>query len=339
MSSYGKLKSYLPLPTAINSSLIFSIFPNANMPINRPELQQFGHLELLARQVVEGFITGLHKSPFHGFSVEFAEYRQYNQGESTRYIDWRLFGKTDKLFVKRFEEETNLRCQVVIDVSSSMYYPLDAKQRGLDNKLQFSAKAAAALVYLLNKQRDATGLSIFAEELSLHTAARSAGVHMAMLYAELEKLIDTSWNNIPHRSNTAHVLHTLAEAVHKRSLIVLFSDMFDESSETEALFGALQHLKHNKHEVLLFHVTDRNKELEFEFENRPYKFIDLESGEEIRLQPSEIKESYTKQVQEFTQDLKMRCAQYKIDFIEADINQGYAQVLLPYLLKRGKMRV
>jgi uncharacterized protein (DUF58 family) len=309
------------------------------MPINRSDLQQFGHLELLARQVVEGFITGLHKSPFHGFSVEFAEYRQYNQGESTRYIDWRLFGKTDKLFVKRFEEETNLRCQVVIDNSSSMYYPLDAQQRGLDNKLQFSAKAAAALVYLLNKQRDATGLSIFAEELSLHTPARSAGVHMAMMYAELEKLIDTPWDKVPHRSNTAQVLHTLAEAVHKRSLIVLFSDMFDENSETEALFGALQHLKHNKHEVLLFHVADRSKELDFEFENRPYKFIDLESGEEIRLQPSEIKETYTKQVQEFTHDLKMRCAQFKIDFVEADINQGYAQVLLPYLLKRGKMRV
>ena len=320
-------------------SLYFPYFSKVKMPINRSDLQQFGHLELLARQVVEGFITGLHKSPFHGFSVEFAEYRQYNQGEATRYIDWRLFGKTDKLFVKRFEEETNLRCQVVIDNSSSMFYPLDANQRGIDNKIQFSAKAAAALVYLLNKQRDATGLSVFSEELSIHTAARSAGVHMAMLYAELEKLIDTPWDNIPHRSNTAQVLHTLAEAVHKRSLIVLFSDMFDESSETESLFGALQHLKHNKHEGLLFHVADRSKELEFEFENRPYKFIDLESGEEIRLQPSEIKESYTKQVQSFTQDLKLRCAQYKIDFIEADINQGYTQVLLPYLLKRGKMRV
>ncbi|MFN5371606.1 MAG: DUF58 domain-containing protein [Bacteroidia bacterium] len=309
------------------------------MPINRPELQQFGHLELLARQVVEGFITGLHKSPFHGFSVEFAEYRLYNQGESTRYIDWRLFGKTEKLFVKRFEEETNLRCQIVLDNSSSMHYPLDANQRGLDSKLQFSAKAAAALTYMLNKQRDATGLSIFSDDLNLHTPARSSGVHMAMIYTELEKLIDTTWDKIPHKSNTAKVLHTLAEAVHKRSLIVLFSDMFEDNVESEALFGALQHLKHNKHEVLLFHVADRNRELEFDFENRPYKFIDLETGEEIRLQPSEIKETYVRQVQEFIQDLKLRCAQYKIDFIEADINQGYAQILLPYLLKRGKMRV
>lgn len=307
------------------------------MPINRQELQQFGHLEMMARQVVEGFITGLHRSPFHGFSVEFAEYRQYNQGESTRYIDWRLYGKTDKLYVKRFEEETNLRCQIVIDRSSSMYFPLDAAQKGIDNKLQFSVKAAAALTYMLNKQRDATGISVFSDDLEIHTPARSAGVHMAMLYAELEKLLDTPWDEKPRKTKAAQVLHTLAEAVHKRSLVVVFSDMFEEGTETEQLFSALQHLKHNKHEVLLFHVTDKQKELDFEFDNRPYKFIDLESGEEIRMQPSAVKEEYTRQIQAFTQELKLRCAQYHIDFIEADIHQGYAQVLLPYLLKRTRM--
>jgi uncharacterized protein (DUF58 family) len=309
------------------------------MPINRQELQQFGHLEMLSRQVVEGFITGLHKSPFHGFSVEFAEYRQYNQGESTRYIDWRLYGKTDKLYVKRFEEETNLRCQIVIDRSSSMYFPLDASKKNLDNKLQFSAKAAAALIFMLNKQRDATGLSVFSEDLEVHTPARSAGVHMAMMYAELEKLLDTPWDNKPQKTNAAQVLHTLAEAVHKRSLIVLFSDMFEDGTETEHLFSALQHLKHNKHEVLLFHVTDKQMELDFEFENRPYKFVDLESGDEIRLQPNEVKAEYLRQITDFTADLKLRCAQYHIDFIEADINQGFVQVLLPYIMKRTKMRI
>jgi uncharacterized protein (DUF58 family) len=309
------------------------------MPINRQELQQYGHLELMARQVVEGFITGLHKSPFHGFSVEFAEYRQYNQGEAIRYIDWRLYGKTDKLFVKRFEEETNLRCQIVIDRSASMYFPLDAKSKNLDCKLSFSAKAAASLVYMLNKQRDATGLSVFSDDLEIQTQARSAGVHMAMLYAELEKMMDTPWDQKQGETNAAKSLHIIAEAVHKRSLVVIFSDMFDNGTDTEQIFSALQHLKHNKHEVILFHVTDKEKELNFDYDNRPYKFVDMESGEEIKLQPQQVKEKYLQHIQEFTQELKLRCAQYHIDFVDADINQGYSQILLPYLMKRTNMRV
>jgi len=309
------------------------------MPINRQEVQQFSHLELLARQVVEGFITGLHKSPFHGFSVEFAEYRSYNPGESTRYIDWRLYGKTDKLYIKRFEEETNLRCQVVIDRSSSMYFPVDAASQGKENKLSFSVKAAAALVNMLNRQRDATGISVFAEDLEVHTPARSSGVHMAMLYNELERLLDTPWDKKQRKTKTAEVLHTIAEAVHKRSLVMIFSDMFDESSNDEHLFSALQHLKHNKHEVVIFHVTDHSRELEFDFENRPYRFIDLESGEEIRLQPQEVKNRYLEQITEMYHELKIKCAQYHIDFVEADINLPYDQVLLPYLMKRAKMRI
>jgi uncharacterized protein (DUF58 family) len=309
------------------------------MPINRQELQQFGHLELMARQVVEGFITGLHKSPFHGFSVEFAEYRQYNQGESTRYIDWRLYGKTDKLFVKRFEEETNLRCQVVIDHSSSMHYPTNNFQQGLDNKLSFAVKSAAALFYMLNKQRDATGLSVFSEGLEVHTPARSSGVHMAMLYAELEKLIAAPWNKVTVKTNAAEALHVIAEAVHNRSLVLIFSDMFEDGTETEHLFSALQHLKHNKHEVVLFHVVDKTKELEFDFDNSPHRFIDLETNEQIKLQPQEVREKYLEQIHSFIQELKFRCAQFHIDFVEADINEGYAQVLLPYLMKRKKMRI
>jgi uncharacterized protein (DUF58 family) len=307
------------------------------MPINRQELQQFSKLELLARQVVEGFITGLHKSPFHGFSVEFAEYRPYNQGESTRYIDWRLYGKTDKLFVRRFEEETNLRCQVVIDQSPSMHFPLDHDKNGMDNKLGFSIKATAALFYMLHQQRDATGLSLFSEDLDLHTPARSSSAHMAMLYAELEKLLDTKWDKKPGETHAARSLHTIAEAVHKRSLVVIFSDMFEDSADSEHFFSALQHLKHNKHEVILFHVTDKSKELQFDFENRPYRFVDLESGQEIRLQASEVKEQYLEKMDQYIKDLKLRCAQYKIDFVEADINAGYHQVLLPYLLKRTRM--
>ena len=307
------------------------------MPINRHELQQFSKLELLARQVVEGFITGLHKSPFHGFSVEFAEYRPYNQGESTRYIDWRLYGKTDKLYARRYEEETNLRCQVVIDHSPSMYFPVDHEKKGLDSKLGFSVKAAAALFYMLHQQRDATGLSLFAEDLDFHTPARSSASHMAMLYAELEKLVDTDWNKQKGVTNAAQSLHHVAEAVHKRSLVVIFSDMFEEANDSEQFFSALQHLKHNKHEVILFHVNDRSQELEFNFENRPYRFIDLENGEEVKLQASEVKAHYLEKMSAYLRDLQLRCAQYRIDFIEADINAGYQQVLLPYLMKRTRM--
>ena len=307
------------------------------MPINRQELQQFSNLELLARQVVEGFITGLHKSPFHGFSVEFAEYRPYNPGESTRHIDWRLYGKTDKLFVRRYEEETNLRCQVVIDHSPSMYFPLDHAKAGLDSKLGFSVKSAAVLCYMLNLQRDATGLSLFSEELDFHTPARSSAAHMAMLYAQLDKLLDTSWDKNTGSTKAAHSLHQVAEAVHKRSLVVIFSDMFEETEDNEQFFSALQHLKHNKHEVILFHVSDYAREMAFQFENRPYRFIDLESGEEIRLQASEVREQYTRRMDEYMQDLRLRCARYKIDFVEADIRKGYQQVLMPYLLKRTRM--
>src|SRR5688572_19981865 len=154
------------------------------MPINQQEVQQISHLELIAQQVVEGFITGLHKSPFHGFSVEFAEHRLYNTGDSIKNIDWKLYGRTDKLFVKRFEEETNLRCQIVLDVSSSMYYP----EKDF-NKLLFSVYSAASLMYLFKKQRDAFGLSCFSDKLELSTPAKSTAIHQKYLFSELEKLM------------------------------------------------------------------------------------------------------------------------------------------------------
>jgi len=307
------------------------------MPIQQKELQQFSHLELLARQVVEGFITGLHKSPFHGFSVEFAEYRQYNQGESTKHIDWKLYGKTDKLFVKRYEEETNLRCQIVIDHSSSMYFPKEASKKEFDNKLQWSVKAAAALTYMLKRQRDAVGLSIFSQELELQTPAKSSGIHHASLFYEMEALLDGKKFKEQVSTSAAKNLHIIAEAVHKRSLIVIFSDMFESDENDEHLFAALQHLKHNKHEVIVFHVADHNLELEFNYENRPYRFIDLETGEELKLQPQEVKESYVKAITDRFENLKLKCAQYHIDFVAADINKPYDQVLLPYLMKRHRM--
>lgn len=306
--------------------------------IDPQQLQQFGQLELLAKQVVEGFITGLHKSPFHGFSVEFAEHRIYNKGESTKHIDWKLFGRTDKLFVKRFEEETNLRCQIIIDHSSSMYFPLPNKgKQEKPNKITFSIYCAAALIYLLRKQRDAVGLSVFSNQIEVHTAAKSGITHHKMLFNELEKML----NPVPGSSNgtsAVEALHQIADSIHKRSLVIIFSDMMDSSANAEELFSALQHLKHNKHEVILFHVLDKAKELDFEFENRPYQFIDMESGEEIKVNASEIKDTYVHAANSYKRELMLKCGQYKIDFIEADINQGFEHVLLPYLLKRTRMQ-
>lgn len=303
--------------------------------INRGELQRYTHLELLAKQVVEGFITGLHKSPFHGFSVEFAEHRLYNKGESTKHIDWKLFAKTDKLFVKRYEEETNLRCQIVIDTSSSMYFPTNVKKDEF-NKIKFSIYAAAALMELLKKQRDAFGLSTFNEKLDFHTANKSNTRHQQLIISEMERLLNTPSKNV--KTATIDALHQIAEMVHKRSLIIIFSDMIDDVDQEEQLFSALQHLKHNKHEVVLFHVVDQKKELEFDFGNRPYKFIDLESGEEVKLNSTEVKERYVEEVQKREKALKLKCIQYGIDFVEADISKGFNQILFPYLVKRNKMK-
>ncbi|MEI6747655.1 MAG: DUF58 domain-containing protein [Bacteroidales bacterium] len=305
--------------------------------IDQHRLQQFGSLEFLARQVVEGFITGLHKSPFHGFSVEFAEHRLYNSGESIKHIDWKLYGRTDRLYTKRFEEETNLRCQLVIDNSSSMYFP-NLEKPSVDNlnKITFSIYAAASIIQLLRKQRDAVGLSVFSSEIEKHTQSRSSTVHHKYLFTELEKLLAPLPVEIRKPTHAAEALHYIAENIHKRSLVVVFSDMF-ESGQADEIFPALQHLRHNKHEVILFHVVDKSKEIGFEFENRPYRFIDLETGEEIRVQPREVKEEYLKSVGAFETELKLRCGQYRIDLVEADINLGFEHVLLPYLLKREKL--
>ncbi len=310
------------------------------MPIvEQRYIDPFSPLEILARQVVEGFITGLHKSPFHGFSVEFAEHRLYNQGESTRHIDWKLYGKTEKLFVKRYEEETNLRCQIIIDNSSSMYFPvIDKLSPENPNKITFSVYCAAAIMHLLRQQRDAAGLSLFTGSLDLHSNCRSSNVHYKYIISELEKLLENY--NPGNKKNTfaARSLHEIAEAIHRRSLVVLFSDMFESQGNTNELFDALQHLKYNKHEVIFFHVVDQVEEIDFDFESRPYRFIDMETGDSVRLNPAEIRNEYKRKLTSFKQELKMRCDQYHIDFVEANIRNGFRQVLLPYLVKRQRLK-
>ena len=302
------------------------------MKINFNTIKQSGNLELLAKQLVEGFITGLHKSPYHGFSVEFAEHRLYNEGQSTRHIDWKVFARTDRLFTKQYEEETNLRCLIGIDCSFSMHYPADTMA-----KFKFSIYAASAISYLLHKQRDAVGLCLFSDKIDEFTPIKSTPSHLDKLFQLLEKAIEQS-SQAQKSTNVASVLHEIAEKTHKRSLIVLFSDMFDSAEDPNEIFKALQHLKHNKHEVLLFHVTDHRTELNFNFEERPYEFVDLESNEKIKLNPAEIKDRFVSQLNAFHKELKMKCNQLKIDFISANSQSNYFEVLQAYLIKRSKMR-
>ena len=302
---------------------------------NLQTIEMVSKLEFNARQVVEGFITGLHKSPFHGFSVEFAEHRLYNTGESTRHIDWKLYARTEKLFVKRYEEETNLRCQLVIDQSSSMLYPDQSSNNSL-SKLGFAVNASAVLAELFKKQRDAVGISFFDEKMQ-HLPSKSSAAHFRLLYHQLAKIIIDNSNKILQKTSLAKALHEVADMMHRRSLIIIFSDMLDSVGEEQEVLNALQHLRYNKHEVILFYVVDKNTELDFNFDNRPYRFVDSESGEEVKVNPIQIKEAYHKAINTFKKDLELKCAQYKIDFVEADIKQGYENILLTYLHKRNKI--
>jgi uncharacterized protein (DUF58 family) len=297
------------------------------------QIRQLANLELLARQVVEGFITGLHQSPFHGFSVEFAEHRLYNNGESVKNIDWKLLARTDKLFVKQFEEETNLRCYLLLDTSSSMNFPV----LGI-NKLQFSIYAIASLMYLFKKQRDAFGLCLFSDKIDWISPIKSTAAQLFYLYAELEK----AYNNpkINTVTNITQVLHQVAGQIHQRSLVIIFSDMLENSLNPEKLqllFAAIQHLKYNKHEVIIFNVSDKEKELDFNFDNRPHHFIDMESGEQVRVHPNKIRESYRSLLTQYRHELELKCAQYHIDLVDAYIEDDYNSLLKSYLIKRNKM--
>ena len=296
------------------------------------EFDKFDNLEWCAQQIVEGFITGLHKSPYHGFSVEFAEHRLYNQGESTRHIDWKLFARTDKLFTKQFEEETNMRCNIIIDTSSSMLFPT-GKGKNI-NKLTFSVYSAAALIHLLRRQRDAVGLTFFSDQIELQTESRLSESHAKMLYSELDKCLWNKRHALKQTTNIAETLHLTAELMPKRSLIVIFSDLF--GCDSQALFGAIEHLKHNRHEVVIFHITDHEHEMMLDYPNRPGGFVDLETGETRKLNPNQIREAYQNTVGTFMSDLQTKCGQYGIELVSADIKQNFADILIPFLIKRAK---
>ena len=296
------------------------------------KISSFQHLELLANQVVEGFISGMHKSPFHGFSAEFAEHKVYNPGESTKHIDWKLFAKTDRLYTKRYEEETNLRCHLIIDNSSSMHYPkLKDSQLFYENKIGFSVLASAVLMNLLKKQRDAVGLSVYSDSYEYYAPERGSDRHHRMILNKLESLLENS--KTPKSTDTISFLHQIAEKIHRRSMIVLFTDMF-QSGDEDALFTALQHLKHNKHKIVLFHVIDEKTELNFDFDAAPRKFIDLESGEEINIFADNIKETYENQVSNYFKKVAITCAQNKIKYVPVCVGANFEKILTTYLVEK-----
>ena len=295
----------------------------------------FKNFELLANQVVEGFIAGMHKSPFHGFSAEFAEHKLYNKGESTRHIDWKLFGKTDKLFTKRYDDETNLRCHIIIDNSSSMHYPV-MKSFSIDslNKIAFSTLSAAALIKMLKKQRDAVGLSVYSDAYDFYAPEKGSERHHIMVMNMLEEVLMSKPVN--KTTETYTFLHQIAEKIHRRSMIFLFTDMFQTSTDEAKLFEALRHLKYNKHEVILFHVFDSKKELGFEFENKPKKFVDVETGETINLYSESVRQDYEKAVAKYFKEIKLKCLKYKIKYVEADIQKDLNNILTTFLIERQK---
>ncbi|RAV31035.1 DUF58 domain-containing protein [Sinomicrobium soli] len=299
------------------------------------DIQLFRNLGLLASQVVEGFISGMHKSPFHGFSSEFAEHRIYNPGESTRHIDWKLYARTDKLYSKSYEEETNLRCHIIIDNSSSMYYP-EVKQLSAQrlNKIGFSVLASAALMNLLKRQRDAVGLSVYSDTYNFYAPEKGSNRHYQMLLRTLEEMVVHTEKQ--RTTKTYTFLHQIAEKMHRRSMIFLFTDMFQTETGDEELFDALRHLKYNKHEVVLFHVTDKAAEVDFDFDNAPKRFVDVETGEMINLYADNIREAYKKRVESYTAMIKLKAAQYRIKYVEADIRKDLQKILQTYLIERQK---
>lgn len=314
----------------------------AKVELEYEKIRRLGGLELLARQLVEGFITGLHKSPYHGFSVEFSEHRLYNPGEFTRHMDWKVFARTDRLYVKRYEEETNLRCQLIVDVLNSMLSLDDTNYKPSIAKREFAVYAAASLAELMQRQRDAVGLMTFNGSGVLHQSPiKSTASHKLLLFKELENTLNaapakTDPQNVP----LAEDLHRVARQLPQRSLVVLFSDFMEDPESFEALFPALQHLRHRHHEILIFSVLNEEAEEKLAYPNRPTIFEDVETGKRVKLNPAAARASYQAAVKKRKEALLMRCSQYRIDleFIDVNSKRSIEDVLLGYLIKRRKMK-
>ena len=283
-------------------------------------LAKFANLELVARQVVEGFITGKHKSPFKGFSVEFAEHRQYTPGDEIRYIDWRAYAKTDRYYIKEFEQETNLRCFLLLDVSGSMKY----SGRHI-SKFRYACFLSAALAYLMLHQQDAVGMVTFDTEIRRYIPPRARPDHLRVLLEELQRTRPGG------ETELAGVFHGLAEKIKRRGLVVMVSDFFYEPT---ALLGALQHFRHRKHELVLFHVMAPD-ELNFPF-NGWMEFRNLEAADDrLRIDPSRMRAEYIERVQEFIAELKRGCGNMRADYVQLSTDMPFDYALARYLSARA----
>lgn len=281
-----------------------------------------GNIELKAKLVVEGFITGLHKSPYHGFSIEFAEHRQYRPGDEIRHIDWKVYGRSNRFYVKQFEEETNLRGIVAIDSSESMKFA----SKGQISKFEYASYLGAALIYLMMNQRDAAGLALYNTEIQKYFPPRSKQSYMAELLKTLENTTPTD------KTGTAKSLHLLAERIKNRSLVIIISDLFDS---VEQVTSALKHFRHNNHEVLVFQILDP-REIDFDF---GYKstFIDLETKDEIITEPYQIKKEYQNLVNDFTNTIEKSCRESNIDYSLITTSTPFDKALKDYLNKRVRI--
>lgn len=292
-------------------------------------------LDLKARHIVEGFISGLHKSPYHGFSIEFAEHRPYNQGDEIKHVDWKVFGKSDRLYVKQYEEETNLKAHILLDVSSSMLFKYHAEW----NKLQYGVHLAAALMHLMHKQRDAVGLYLFDRGLRESLRPKATLSHLRRMYAMLEKelSIQDEIRKETRITEAAGVLHQIADTVSQRGLIILISDLLEDRAASEPLQKALNHLRHNKHEVLVLHLVERRSERELDVKSERLLLKDLESSNSMMIEASQIKEDYKKRINSYLDEIRLFCDAQQITFEEIDTEASFEKALLAYLIKRKKL--
>ncbi|HKJ46230.1 MAG TPA: DUF58 domain-containing protein [Balneolales bacterium] len=304
------------------------------MLITPEVLTRLDTLELRARQIVEGFITGLHKSPHHGFSVEFAEHRPYNPGDEIRHIDWKAYAKSERYYVKQYEEETNLRSYIMLDISPSMLF----KYYGKWNKLQYAVHFAASLMYLMHKQRDACGLVPFDQELKQIYPAKSSYPHLQFLFHQMEQYLEWDAKKAEkRRTASADVMHELAERLHQRSLVIILSDLFENVQQQDALFSALKHLRHRKHEVILFNLLEKRTERELDLPDHKFVFSDLETGSSIDVLPVQIRKEYRNKIEEYIRRFRILCSEAHIDFEEIDTEGSFDLALLAYLNKRRKL--
>lgn len=293
-------------------------------------VSRLNNMEMRARLIVEGFITGMHKSPYHGFSVEFAEHRPYNTGDELRHVDWKVYGKTDRHYVKQYEEETNLRHYVVLDTSESMRY----SEASPLSKLEYGAYLAGALHFMMAKQKDATGLICFSNTVHTILPPKSTQRYVRQLLTTLDNIVSGRDNVESSKTSAASALDEVAERISRRSLVVLITDLFENVSKHDDLLKSLRHLRYRGHEVLVFHVLESKTEREFDFPDVPMLFRDMETGEQVSIQPSQLKENYREAVRLFSERFRRQCIEYNIDFVELDTMEPYDKALLHYLNKR-----